>query len=231
MKPTFSDLQRKKVLIRWKQEEVLLFEKTIKDVNKRNFLKSSIIGFLQGDGFVAIRREKTGIVHYDLAFYPDDFYVACLFVYRYELLFGKELKIRFDKNFYKIRTSQKSAVFDLLASAKFRSLEWRIPEYIADKDVEKREWIRALFDCEAYVGKREVTMQSVSKDGLLDVQKTLLHFGIFSKMYSYQRKEKNWNTNFILRIGKKENIRNFLKEIGFNHSKKKIKLKTIAGVA
>lgn len=79
------------------------------------------------------------------------------------------------------------------------------------------EWLRAYFDCEGYVGKNVIHIQSVNKKGIEKIHELLKEFNIESKIYKYQRKNKNWNTNYLLYILKKESRLNYLKEIGFNH--------------
>jgi intein/homing endonuclease len=80
-----------------------------------------------------------------------------------------------------------------------------------------------------YVGKTEIRVQSVNKKGLLELQKILLQFQIKSNFYSYERKQKNWKTNYHLAIMRRGSRVKFLKYIGFNHIKKLQKL--IATVA
>ena len=55
----------------------------------------------------------------------------------------------------------------------------------------------------------------------------LAEFEIKSKLYSYERKQKSWNTNYMLNVNGRERMLKFQEEIGFNHRLKKTKLKKI----
>ena len=89
----------------------------------------------------------------------------------------------------------------------------------------KREWLRAFFDCEAYVGKRVIQLQSVNNRGINQIKDLLNEFKIESKIYGYERKHEKWNKNYILCVMKKASRERFLKEIGFTHARKLEKLR------
>ena len=74
------------------------------------------------------------------------------------------------------------------------------------------------------MGKKCIQIQSVNEKGLLSMQKLLGEFDIKSNFYTYQRKNKNWNTNYLLFILRKESIYKFFKNIGFNHPVKQEKI-------
>ena len=128
------------------------------------------------------------------------------------------------KNHYHIHVSCKTACEDLLKMTEFSSLTWRLPNELKT-DQSKKEWLRALFDCEAYVSPKLIQMQLVNKIAIHQVKNLLYSFGINSRLYEYTRKNKNWNTNYILNIGKREDRLKYLKQIGFNHTLKLNKLK------
>ena len=147
------------------------------------------------------------------------------FVEAISYLYLKKPTITPKKNFYSVRISSKSACMNLLNTTKLGIHKWEVPfEFLTIKKY-KIEWLRSFFDCEAYVSDKHIRVQSVNKEGLLNVQKLLLNLCIESKMYVYERKNKNWNTNYILSIHKKEDRRKFLDEIGFNHEVKLNRLK------
>jgi len=75
--------------------------------------------------------------------------------------------------------------------------------------------------------KKQIQLQFVNKKGIEDIKNLLETFNIESKIYSYERKNKNWNTNYILSIMKKNSRITFLNEIGFYNLKKLKKLKEI----
>ena len=114
--------------------------------------------------------------------------------------------------------------------ADFSALHWTIPFRVLSSPKSKKEFLKSYFDCEGYVNKKVIRAESVNEKGLLGIKKLLLDsFGIESKFYSYERKQKNWNKNYILVIAKKSERIKFLKTIGFDHSRKKKLL--IASVA
>ncbi len=117
----------------------------------------------------------------------------------------------------------------MIKIAEFGSLNWQFPNQFKSRE-EKIEWIRAIFDCESYVGPKNIQLQSVSEKGINSIKELLEEFGVNSKIYRYKRKKKKQNTNYLLFISRKENIRKYLKLIGFNHPKKLKKLKILAGV-
>jgi len=100
-----------------------------------------------------------------------------------------------------------------------KSLEWTIPNFCNSKQ-KKREWLRAFFDCEAHVNKQSICVQSVNKQGLEQIKQCLQEFNINALTYKYERKQKNWNTNYLLFIFRKKDRQRFLKVIGFTHHKK-----------
>lgn len=202
------------------------------DTQKNLLLKSILCGYLSGDGSLSIRREKSNPkkIHYDIGFYPDDKNMLSLFLTTFKELYRKEPKIFLEKNYYKVRITSKTACLDLIRFTKFHSLEWRIPTFVNTTEL-KREWLRAFFDCEAYVDKNRITIQSVNKNGIIDIRQALQEFSIESKIYQYKRRQKNWNTNYLLIIMKINSRINFLNKVGFNNLKKQIRLKRfVAGV-
>ena len=111
---------------------------------------------------------------------------------------------------------------------KFNSLNWKFPNFNSKE--EKTEWLKAIFDCEAYVSikhRKYINFQSVSKTGIYSIQKLLKEFEIESSIYTYKRKNPKWNLNYLLFIRKKENLNKFNKSIGFNHLKKQERLNQI----
>jgi stage V sporulation protein R len=162
--------------------------------------------------------------HYEISYYPDVIELATSFVAIYRQLYGRELVIKPAHNHFRIRASHRVAYQELSGICAFRSLDWNIPFSLLDTGEKRRVWLRAFFDCEAYVGKREIVVQSVNQTGLRDVQQLLEGIGILSRMYTYQRKQATWNTNYILVIGRRACRELYHKEIGFNHPMKQQKL-------
>lgn len=191
----------------------------------KDFLKSRLCGYLAGDGVVSRRfdsvQKKT---HHDIMFYPDNEKIANIFSDSFEALYGKRLEIKSLGNYFRVRTKLKPACIDLLKEGSFRSLEWRIPKFVLKNNSLVKEWLRAFFDCEAYVGPRIIQVQSVNKEGLTQVKQVLEGFGIESKTYEYKRKNPNWNINYLLSVMRRDSRLKYLKTIGFNHPVKSRKL-------
>lgn len=226
-----SELQRQRVLVRWKRQAARESELSIKDVGMRNKLLSRLIAYLQGDGSLVIRNQRNN-VRYDILFYPDNLEVAHLIVDTFQKLYGRKPAINDEINHYRVRIVHKTAGEELNSLAKFSGLKWRLPYSVLINSECNIEWLRAFFDSEAYVGRNTVVANSVNESGLRQVKELLGCLGIQSRWYVYHRKQKNWNTNYILSINRKEDRQNFLKQVGFNHPAKQEKLiNSLAGVA
>lgn len=197
-------------------------------------LKARIFGYLAADGYVSVVKNKKGN-SYEVNFYPDDYATLVAFVQAFRAVYKKEpLVYRFKgKNVFYVRCRNKEICNDLLSISKFKSLEWNFPFKVFNNLKSKKEWLRAFFDSEGYVARKYIQVQSVNKKGLTSVQKLLKEFGIESKMYVYKRKEKSWNTNYLLNINRMDMRIKFFKKIGFNHTLKRKKLQELinAGMA
>lgn len=187
-----------------------------------------ICGFMCGDGNISVRVDKNKHNHYEVRFFPDDLDMAYVFMDTFEKFYGKRPKLTNMKNFYNVSACSKTAAQHLKNNFTFGVYNWRAPMNILNSDANKIEFVKAFFDCEAHVGKRSICVQSVCKEGLLDIKEMLFSLGINSKIYVYKRKNKNWKDNYLLFIMGKENVIKYHKLVGFNHSVKKIKL---AGMA
>ena len=225
----FYKLSKLGVKARWKKEHNAVKEH-IKSTH-HNFLKEKarLIGYVMGDGSITANDSPSKGSHHDIRFYPDDLQMVNLFVKDFEKLYLKKPVIRKLKNYFSVYSSSKPAWEDLKRLGDFTSLNWEFPYSLLSKE-EKIEWLRAMFDCEAYVDtkKKRISFQTVSKQGASSVQNLLKEFGISSKIYIYKRKNPKWNTNYLLFVSGKENVYNFSEKIGFNHSLKKKKLSRIS---
>ena len=219
----------KEASIIWNKRFSPLVNHIHKKHKKLSIEKARIIGFIMGDGSITANDSPSKGSHHDIRFYPDDINVAEMFIKDFEKLYLKKPAIKDGVNHFIIHVSSKPAWDDLVKIGKFNSLNWEFPESLSSKK-QKIEWLRAIFDCEAYVDlkKRRIVFQTVSKGGAFSIQNVLKEFDISSKIYTYQRKNPKWNTNYLLFIMGKENVYNFAKEIGFNHALKKNKLDTIS---
>ena len=228
----FSKLSQLGLKARWEKKHQPI-KTHIKDSHK-NLLKEKarIIGLVMGDGSLnSIQKSKDKIQHHDITFYPDDLDLAKTFIKDFQKLYLKKPKIRKKRNYYSLRVSSKPAWEDLRKLGEFNSLNWCFPARLSS-NMEKREWMKAMFDCESFVdiNKKRISLQSVSKKGIDSIKKLLGEFKINSKIYQYTRNNPNWNINYILFISGKENITKFSELIGFNHKKKQKNLKLIASV-
>ncbi|MEK6884690.1 MAG: LAGLIDADG family homing endonuclease [Nanoarchaeota archaeon] len=103
----------------------------------------------------------------------------------------------------------------------FYSYEWKMPQLNIEL---ARRWLRAYFDCEAWVTierhqNRNIGVDCVNKYGLIQIKDALDVLGIASKI-KYREKKKIYR----LYIYGKENLMLFRKEVGFLHPDKSNKL-------
>lgn len=218
------------VLMRW----ILTHQKEKKDFRQNPTfypLKARICGYLAGDGSVVIRKERKSASHYYVKFYPDNKFLVNSFLAAFKIVYGKKPKVRKMGNFFEIVCYSKPIVEDLLKITKFGLYEWRAPYKILRSLESKREWLRAIFDSEGYVGKKYIRIQTTNKNGIMDIKKLLKSFGIESKFYEYTPKNMKWNKVYMLFIIRRRDIINFLREVGFTHPIKLSKLKQLAQVA
>ncbi len=223
-----SEINRARIIKKWELEHEKIKKHILINKHKRS-IKAKIGGFLSGDGSIRARKERNNPlkIHYSIAFYPDHYSMVQSYLEAFEELYGKKPVVKRKNNYYDIRISSKPIYQDLVSDFTFGVLLWLVPfHYLLDKE-SKIEWLKAFFDCESSIGIRQIQLQSVNKNGLEQVMLLLKEFNIESKLYKYQRKNKNWNTNYILCIMKKESRLTFLKEIGFNHTVKLAKLRKV----
>jgi len=225
-----NEVFRNKMLKKWKEKRIINYERSEKFFPKLteheiDIFKSRLCGFLAADGSVIIRKEAgTNRFHYDVQFYPDHYTLVKLYEEAFKAVYGKELNIKQKHNFFFVRASSKFAAQNLASLANFNSKNWTIPKFLKTKEL-KKVWLKAYFDCDGYVCKNYVQVQSVNKTGLEKMKKVLYEFGIKSKIYSYRRQQTAWSTNYLLNIPRKNEMLKFMLEIGFDHPLKCAKLK------
>jgi intein/homing endonuclease len=191
---------------------------------KYHILKARILGFLAGDGNIYNGNGTTNRHHY-VRFYPDHESLVNAFCDAFFKTYNKKPIIKKLKNVYCLTVDSKTVVGDICKSALFGLKRWRVPfKSIPDKD-SKREWLRAFFDCESYVGKNHIKIQTVNEAGMKDVMSLLSEFEITSNMYHYTPKNPNYSKVHIIRISKKNSLTRYLEQVGFNHTQKLQKLK------
>ncbi len=220
-----SEINRLKVINRWKKVHSKELAYIQKNENAALHLKARIFGYLAGDGHVGLRKErKSGKMHGDIAFYPDHKSMIEPFCYAFRKVYGKKAHIRDLGRYYCVRFNSVVCAKSLLDSGSFSTYSWSVPDWIYESREYSREWIRGFFDSEACVGKRHITVQSVNKEGLVQVKKMLAQFDIGVYEYRYKRKNPNYKLNYHLIICNKKSRNNFLKRIGLNHKEKLKKL-------
>jgi len=221
-----SERNRDRVLLRWsrvhsKEEDLIQYDEK---------LLARLCGFLAGDGSVKIRTESSGKTHHTMEFYPDDESLIKPFLQATEKIYGKRGKVEKYKNHFRIRFYSKTLVENILKLATFGIYDWNVPELVQKKKSLMREWLRAFFDAEAYVGRAHIKVQSVNGTGLKQVAAMLEKFGMSPKMYTYKPKISNWSKVYILIINRKADRIKFLNRIGFNHRKKQKLLRSMMKV-
>jgi hypothetical protein len=116
-------------------------------------------------------------------------------------------------------------IYFLLTNAfgSFYCNEWKFSNLFKSKKL-KKAWLRAVFDCEAWVEvdkatNRRIGIEMVNLNGMKTIKQILNQFGIASIL-----KPKKKGKIFRLEIFGKENLIRFQKEINFLHPKKKERL-------
>lgn len=209
-----------------KEKEFLI---RLKNFSCSNKFLSRLCGFLIGDGSISVYYGNN-IPSYEIRFYPDNLCVAKLYIKTLRQIYGKIPKLKNLGKYFSARIKSKFICKHLTNITSFKSLSWKIPKKILSSREDKIEFIKAYFDCEAYVGKRMIQVQSVNSTGLNQIRKLLKEFEINSKIYKYVRKNRHWNPQYILCVLQKDSRKKYLNDIGFNHPNKLQKLKqTFAG--
>jgi hypothetical protein len=228
MNKSLSERNKRNVNVRWNKQYELL-RKHIENFPKDRYLllKTRLSSNIAGDGSVSVRKENKNqkSVHYTISFYPDEMNMLNCFLRDFEELYLKKPTVKNMGKYYTVRVDSKFAVLDLLEETNYGSLEWKLPENLLKNKKLKVEWLKAFFDCESHVAKSCIQLQSVNQKGINQIKGLLEEIGISCKIYSYERKNKNWNTNYILCIMSKEERLKYLDRIGFNNLKKLKSLK------
>ncbi len=219
-----SKINKLKAKARWRKIQEKEKKCIQNNKNKYLHLKARLLGYLAGDGNILIGN-KISNFHHTIRFYPDHKSMIIPFCEAFSKVYGKTPKVKKLHNYYFVHIDSKVIVRDIINSAKLGVLNWEIPYKILDNKNCRKEWVKAFFDCEAYVSKRYIRIQCVNRTGIKQVKKMLDKFGILSNTYSYTPKNRNWNTNHILVIGDKKMRKKYLNIIGFNHELKLAKLR------
>ena len=181
---------------------------------------SAIHGYLCADGYV-IRNPETQ---------PHKYYHIGL--RNLENILLKDFQLRFYRHFRlkpiitkegRVRIQNKKIYFELTKKDTYYSGDWVLPK-LSKKQL--KFWLRAYFDCDGWVSvvkrkDRKIGLDSINEKGLIQIQKALQNiFKIDSGVH-----KRNTRHIWSLSICGKDDISKFLKEIGFLHPRKRLKLK------
>jgi intein/homing endonuclease len=221
----FRERNLNNALSRWKKQH----DKEASWIMSQNDIcnyKARICGYLAGDGSVSIRREKlSGKVHHEIKFFPDNISLIGPYLAAFSRAYNKVPKVVKKNNFYEIKINSVVIVHDLLSLCSFGIKSWTIPKFTDDSC--KTEWLRAMFDSDAYVGINYIRLKTVNENGLNAVRELLKGLKIETRLYIYKPKNYKWSVNYILDIRDFKSLERFSHVIGFNHKLKKAKLASI----
>lgn len=187
---------------------------------KFNQSLATIHAYLCADGYAITNPPTQKHKYYYIGLRNTNEIILQDFQKNFEKTFGVRPIITKEKDRCKIQN--KNLFLKLTKNFSFYSDKWTMPKLSLK---ELRCWLRAFFDCEAWVsvqkGKsRVIGLESVNKNGLEQIKNSLLKFGI---KVSDVKKRKNRNIWYIYICGK-ENLLKFKKNIGFLHPSKNKRL-------
>ncbi len=186
-------------------------------------LKARILGYLAGDGNIYIGKTSKNR-HHSIRFFPDHSSLLKPYCEAFSKVYNKTPIIKPLSNKYCVTVDSKIVVLNMTSSASFGLFNWEVPIIFLKDKRSKKEWLRAFFDAEAYVGKNHIKIQTVNEKGMGQMKRLLEEFGIESKKYVYIPKNIKWSPNHIIFINKKSSRYKYFKEIGFSHILKQKKL-------
>lgn len=213
-----SKRNRKVAISRWKK----VIDKEKKEIfsdKKTIILKASLCGFLAGDGSVQARNLGSRI-KYQIDFFPDDKIMLDRYMVDIKEVYNKVPNIKTKGKMFTVRISSKTIGEDLLKEARFGLKTWEVPANLVSNIKAKKSWLKAFFSAEGYVNQKSIKIQTVNKEGMLQVSKLLTDFSINHKFYNYLPKNKLHSKVYIIMIFRKEERKRFYDKIGFWHSKK-----------
>lgn len=184
---------------------------------------ATLHGYLCADGYVSRNLPHQKHKYYSIELRNTNYILLKDFYDLFYSVFGIKPKlIRGER----CRKYSKEIYYKLMENGPYHSHVWKFPNISNNLS---KHWLRAFFDCEGWVisdrrQTRSVCLESVNRNQLPKIQKTLLDLKIDSFIY----KRKNRSTS-ILVIPNKKSLINFKENIGFLHPKKKAKLNKAIG--
>lgn len=179
---------------------------------------SAIHGYLCGDGYVIKNPPEQKKKYYYIGFRN----MNDKLLKDFQRKFNKKFKVNpIITNDGRCKIQSKSIFQELTNKYSYYSHEWKMPELTKEN---KKMWLRAFFDCEAWVENQEAKNRSIRLDcvnlnGLKQIQNSLKKNGINSTIKKTKRPI--WRLN----ICGLDDIKKFEFTIGFLHPDKKTKLK------
>ena len=122
--------------------------------------------------------------HHIIKFYPDHISLVNYYTEAFEALYNYKPKLIRHPKFFSLITYSKSITQDLSKIGEFGKLSWRAPFKLFNTKESKKEWLKAIYDCEGYVGQKQIKIQTVNRNGILDIQKLLQRL-LLSKQERY----------------------------------------------
>ncbi len=137
---------------RWKKIQYQE-EQYIKN-NKNKFLnlKSRLFGYLAGDGNILIGNGISNF-HHTVRFFPDHESMIQPFCKAFDKIYNKIPKVKKLQNHYLLSVDSKIVVKDIINSAKFGVLNWKVPHGLLYNKENKKEWLRAFLIVKAMLVK------------------------------------------------------------------------------
>lgn len=178
---------------------------------------SAIHGYLCADGYVVKNPETQKHKYYHIALRNTNIILLEDFQERFTRTFG--IKPRMVEG--RCIAQSKDIFHKLTEEYSYYSYEWKLPKLSKEN---LRFWLRAFFDCEAWVElqrakNRAVRVDSVNNNGLRRISLALRRFGINSTV------KKRKNNMVRLSICGLDDLEKFQKYIDFLHPDKKSKLR------
>ncbi|MDY6788376.1 MAG: LAGLIDADG family homing endonuclease [Candidatus Nanohaloarchaea archaeon] len=192
---------------------------------------AQFLGYFEGDGVVDDNR---------LEFYEDRKIVADRYISLFKSLFDLEpmMKLREDRNYYRIRLYSKSLVGrleEIFPKVFDNSTDSSVPPRIQTSEDEiVSSYFRGLFDAEGSVSQSEVSISMVNENLIKEVMLLLQRFGITASITENETDishegEKETSYQFRLRISDRRSLKNFRRHIGFTADDKQEKLDDLIG--
>ncbi len=193
-----------------------------------------LLGYLVGDGYVKIR-PTTGLISFTNSNIEllDDFEKLIRNVFGLEV--SKRKKQRSSCWEYYVSSIDLVRILENIdPNITKRSSDMSISRLICmSPDNVLKEFIKALFDCEAYISpdKRSIEFVSKSKELVYDLKYCLLRYGIISQVtsslkYASNTKERTRRKYYRLWITGKDVLR-FKEQIGFVSSEKVLRIRKV----